>query len=123
MKKRVLPIVVVLVVMMAITTYATAESLGAEVEPRIPKVISSLSFSGTTANCQTSIRSASDDIVAYMELWKGSTLVSEWTATGNGTVTMNKTCSVSKGATYTLKVYGTIDGEPFSATPLSRPCT
>ena len=38
------------------------------------------------------------------------------------TLTINGTCRVAKGVTYTLKVYGTADGQSFSSTPLSKTC-
>ena len=91
-------------------------------EPRAPIARPTLSFNGTTANCKVIITSVGNDIEAIMELWNGSTLVDSWSDEGTSTLTINGTCRVTKGVTYTLKVYGTADGQSFSSTPLSKTC-
>ena len=37
-------------------------------------------------------------------------------------LTITGSCTVTKGVTYTLKVYGTADAQSFSSTPLSKTC-
>ena len=92
------------------------------VEPRAPIARPTLTFNGTTANCKVIITSVGNDIDATMELWNGSNLVDSWSDEGTSTLTINGTCRVTKGVTYTLKVYGTADGQSFSSTPLSKTC-
>ena len=44
-------------------------------EPRAAEVIPSLSFEGTTANCQVKLSGLGKVIVETLELWNGNTLV------------------------------------------------
>ena len=92
------------------------------VEPRATNMIPTLSFNGTTANCKVIITSYGNDIDATMELWNGSKLVDSWSDEGTSTLTITGSRTVTKGVTYTLKVYGTADGQSFSSTPLSKTC-
>lgn len=122
MKKRIISAFLILATMVALTVHAAATPAQVDVESRIPKVLSSLDFTGTTAQCKAIIRNESYDIVAHMELWTGSKLVRSWSASGTGYVAMDKTCTVTRGTTYTLKIYGTFDGKSFSLPSVSKQC-
>lgn len=116
MKRRILSFVAVLVLMAAMCASAFA------VEPRAPRISPSLTFSGTTANCQVVIISSGDDIDATMELWRGNTLIASWPKEGTGQVIISGTYGVTRGVTYTLTVSGTIGGETIDYDGISRTC-
>lgn len=79
-----------------------------------------LIFSGTAANCSASIKDNGKSIDATMELWCGNVPLAVWTDSGTSQVILDGSLTVASGMTYTLKVYGTINGNPFEATPLVR---
>ena len=112
-KKSLLPLLLVLIMAMSITTNATS---------RAKQVTSSLTFSSTTANCKSTIVDSGQRIDATMELWCGRTLVDSWSGTATSLLTLSGTCIVESGHTYTLMVSGTIDGVPFTGTPISKTC-
>lgn len=113
MKRRVFPILVLLFVFLLGTT---AEARGKNVTPY-------LSFSGTTACCELNITAnAASTIEATMELWRGSTFIESWTDSATTRLYMNENHSVSKGESYTLKAYGTIDGVSFTAAEITKTC-
>lgn len=76
----------------------------------------------TTANCYVSVSDADKEIDVTMELWCGSTLVDSWNDEGTSRVTVEGSCRVTKGKTYTLKTYGTVDGVRFTGAPVSKTC-
>lgn len=98
-----------------ISTANAAEARAAIAQP-------TLSFSGTTATCMFSITKIGSNINATMELWKGSTRIASWPATASSSLMISKTKTVTRGATYTLKAYGTIDGVSFTAPSITRTC-
>lgn len=83
-------------------------------------VTRSLTFSGTTANCSATIKDNGKTISATMELWCGSVPMAVWSDSGTSRVDLDGSLNVVTGMTYTLKVYGTINGVSFEAAPLVR---
>ena len=81
-----------------------------------------LSFSGTTANCKFTMTQFGSNIIATLELWKGSTRIASWSATATSSLIISKTKTVTRGATYTLKAYGTIGGVAFTAPSTTMTC-
>jgi len=112
MKKRWIPLLLVLALMMSPTANAAIQAV--QVRP-------TLTFSGTTATCKTVI-SGVGTIDATMELWYGSTLVDSWSGTATSRLTLTGTHSVVSGRTYTLTVSGTAGGVSFTGTPISKTC-
>ena len=117
MKKRVIPIVLLMMFVLSITANAADSN-----NLRLSKITPSLYFEGTTAYCEVSIISASKDINATMSLWNGNTLVKSWSGEETGVLYLSGNCSVSQGVNYTLKVDGTIGGKSFTGAPVSSQC-
>ena len=113
MKKRLIPLLLVLALMMSLTANAAIQAV--QVRP-------TLTFSGTTANCKAVIMDSGKTIDATMELWCGSTLVDSWSGTATSRLTLTGTHSVVSGRTYTLTVSGTAGGIAFTGTPTSKTC-
>lgn len=80
----------------------------------------SLEFSGTSALCIATITEAGKVITATMELWCGNVPLAIWSDSGTSQVDFYESLTVASGMTYTLKVHGTINGNPFEATPLVK---
>ena len=107
MKKRLVPLLLVLALMMSLTANAAIQAT---------RVNPTLTFSGTTTIL------GSGTINATMELWYGSTLVDSWSGTATSRLTLTGTHSVVSGRTYTLTVSGTAGGIAFTGTPVSKTC-
>ena len=81
-----------------------------------------LSFSGTTAQCDLTVTESGKTIDATMELWQGSTKLATWNKSKKSTVSIDETYDVISGVSYTLKAYGTINGSSFNMTSITRTC-
>ena len=81
-----------------------------------------LSFSGTTAQCDLTITESGKTIDATMELWRGSTKLATWSKSKKTTVSIDETYNATSGVSYTLKAYGTINGVSFSMTSVTKTC-
>ena len=115
MKKRVLALVLVVAMLLASTAFAATYT----VRPR-----ATLAFDGTTAICSTTVTgdSPSDKIEVMMTLWQGSVLVYSWSDSGKGSVEMEKTKTVTKGKSYTLKVNASVNGEILNEVSVKGTC-
>ena len=87
---------------------------------RRPRMSSSLEFSGPSAICGAYVSDLGKAISVSMQLWQGSSLLGSWSDSGTSTVSLSESMNVSSGQTYTLVVYGTINGVSFEMTPLTR---
>lgn len=114
MKKR----FIALTLLCAMLLCTTAAAVNARIS-----YIPSLEFSGTTAHCTVTITSPSDEISATLELWQGNTLVDSWEDTNMHYLFIDEYCTVTKGKSYTLTVYGTISGVPFDEYSITRTCS
>ena len=114
MKKTVILMLCLLMVIF-IPINAQAASRAASVSPE-------LAYTGETALCQVQVTAPGKAIYVQMELWYGSTRVCSWTKSGSSIVSINETCGVHSGLTYTLKVSGTVAGESFICDPVARKC-
>lgn len=53
---------------------------------------------------------------------KGSTRIASWLATALSWLMISKAKAVTRGVSYTLKAYGTIDGVSFIAPSITKIC-
>ena len=119
MKKRVLSFALMLCLAVGMTICASASEM---IEPRFLNVHSSLTFDGTTANCSTMVTSISDNLDVTMTLRRGNTIIDSWSESGISVVSIEGSCRVVKGVTYTLEIEGTRNGVEFNAAPISKLC-
>ena len=110
--KRILFLMMVLILLFSSVVYAATVAVGTP----------SLTFSGTTATCKITVIQSGKPINVTLELYQGSTLIDSWTKSGSGTVRVTGTHSVTSGVTYRLEASGTINGVPFTATPVTKTC-
>lgn len=113
MKKKVLPLLLCIVMMLNVNAHASGL--------RMVRVVPQLNFRGTTAYCEVSISDAGK-INAVLELWNGTTVVKSWSGEGDDGLFLSGSCSVKSGVTYTLKVSGTIAGTAFTGSPVTGKC-
>lgn len=104
---------------MVLSLFAQASNMQ---EERAVGVVPTLSFNGTTAVFEISISHNNKRICATMELWQGKELLDSWSGEDNSNLYLSGTYAASKGKTYTLKAYGTIGGEPFTAKNITKVC-
>ncbi|WP_312265467.1 hypothetical protein [Oscillibacter sp.] len=117
MKRRLLTCFLVAIMVMGVNAQANEIQ-----ENRIAVASPKLYFNGTTAVCEVSISQNGKKICATMELWQETNFVGSSSGEGNSFLILSETYAASKGKTYTLKVYGTIDGKPFTAENISKVC-
>ena len=111
--RRILAIVLAAALFLALTVQAGAAMT-------LTTVTRDLSFSGTSANCSATVKDSGKTINATMELWSSNMLWCVWMDSGLSRVDLDGSVTVPTGMTFTLKVYGTINGVPFEAAPLER---
>ena len=114
MWKRALLIALCLVLICAPKAYAA--------EQRLAVSAPTLTFTGSTASCRFAYSSARKSMDITMQLWCGTTLIDSWHKTGTSVISMNETCTVTPGRTYTLKITGTCGGETISPTSVTKIC-
>ena len=116
MLKKVIPFILIAALLIAIPVFAD------DTPTATSDALQSLTFNGIKACCEATIISSSASISATMQLWYGSILIKQWTASGTGIVSFNETWNCISGRTYTLKVSGTINGTAFSWPSVSATC-
>ena len=112
-------LIVVLIISIAIPIIGTAT------ETRAMTIIPGLSFSGTTANCEVTVACdyTTDKISATMKLWEGNFCIATWTASGSGSLSMEKTKSnCTEGQEYTVTVDVVINGVSKPRVHIKRTC-
>jgi type 1 fimbria pilin len=114
MKRRLCALAAVLVLVMTMTAHAAPA--------RTPRPNGSLTFNGTTATCSTTLSDYGKELDVELQLWQGSTLVASWPASGTSKVSVEGTCQVTKGQTYSLVVTGTAGSSDFSITLATKTC-
>lgn len=107
MKKRIMPLLMVLLLVMAITV-PTASAVNSRVISGRP----TLRISGDTAYCEAIFRSGNRDnnISVTLTLKYGTEIVDSWTASGKGSVTISESKTVLAKGTYTLIMEATVNG-------------
>lgn len=117
MKKRIFPLFLLLIFLLASTVNAQKERLGSSSVQ--------LSFDGTTACCDVTI-SATDlkgDISAVIKLMDGSTCINSWRKAASGFLFFtDSSTAVKKGKTYTLTVTYSVDGVTQPSLSTSATC-
>lgn len=115
MKKRIFSFFLVLALVLAIPVYA---------EARTSTLVVDLSFNGTTASCSATAFTdrTTDKVSMAIELYQGNTKVTSWEKSGSGSLSFRDTAKVTKGKTYTLKAYATINGVEYSKTSGAKTC-
>lgn len=111
MRKKLISTILLFVCILAIPAQA--------IETRSVTTVPSLSINGTVATCSAICRSggSSDTISVTLSLWRGTTLVTRWTASGSTLVTISEQCTILSGQTYTLILDYSING--IAQTPIS----
>lgn len=115
MIKRIIAIVLILALALSMTAYAAEPRAGTNVRP-------TLSFSGTTANCNARIIDAGSEINATLTLYRGWSIIASWSGSGTSVVNISGTAGVKDGLEYRLVVSGTVDGVPFTSVEVVGTC-
>lgn len=105
MRKRVFPLVSLLLLTLSLTAHAA--------EPYALTANPDLSFEGTTAVCSVSCRGekTTDKIVATLTLYQGNTVVDTWSDSGTFRVALSGECNVKSGVAYKLVLSWSVNGE------------
>ena len=98
MKKRIMPLLMVLLLVMAITV-PTASAVSSRVISGRP----TLRISGNTGN-------RDNDISVTLTLKYGTEAVDSWSASGKGSVTISESKTISESGSYTLILEATVNG-------------
>lgn len=114
--KKIITSLLVVALLAALATTAYAAPM------RAASTNQSLSFSGTTANCEVTVSEFNKQIVVTMSLWDGKTCIASWSDSGKSIVSMSKSCAVESGKSYTLQVSGTSGGSSISVPSITRTC-
>ncbi len=107
MKKRIMPLLMVLLLVMAITV-PTASAVNSRVISGRP----TLRISGDTAYCEAIFRSGNRDnnISVTLTLKYGTEVVDSWSASGNGSVTISESKTILENGSYTLILEAIVNG-------------
>lgn len=107
MKKRIMPLLMVVLLVLAITAPAASA-----VNSRVISGRPTLRISGDTAYCEAVFRSGNrdSDISATLTLKYGSETVDSWSASGKGSVTISESKTVLEKGEYTLVLKATVNG-------------
>lgn len=102
-KKLALIMILIMILDSSLSTYAAST--------RANQISPTLTFSGTTANCDVVVYCNTNDTISIIvKLWRGATCEYTWTDSGTGYIFFNETYSVTSGKTYRLTVDATING-------------
>ena len=104
MKKRALALILVIAFALSITAFAAEQ---------ITQIMPDLYFDGTTAQWSLTVTEPNAKINATVELYYGNTKLASWSGSGTHFVFVDGECTVVKGNTYLMVVYGDVDGTPF----------
>jgi hypothetical protein len=129
MRRRIIPMLVLLVFLLS----GTANALSASDTMTVikPQFVTTsycepeLSFSGTMAQCSVSIKAyhSTDSITATMTLYRISgnskVIVTYWNVSGTGSLSQGRTYNVTSGYTYQLTVNACVTGTSGSDYPVS----
>lgn len=111
MKKRIMPFLIVIALLLATPAYA--------ISTRLISVVPDIQFSGTNATCMVQIVGdrTTDRISATMELWQDDEMIDSWSGVGYGFLILEGDASTRKNVTYTLTVDYSVNG--IAKTPIS----
>lgn len=117
MKKRYIPLLMVLIFLLSIPANAQTE--------RTATRYAQLTFNGTVARCDVDISTSNlkGNISAIIELRDGNSCINSWAVSGTGIIHFSdSTTTVVKGRSYELTVEYTIDGKPQTSLTSSGIC-
>lgn len=110
-EKRIGLIVLVFVLILSSIAFAAQASEG---QTRYTAPLPTMDVSNGVASCKARLVFPGKDIDATLELKQGESIVDSWSDDGYGYLILSGTANVTSGVTYTLTVYGTVDGTPFT---------
>lgn len=110
-KRRIVMVVVAFVLLLS--SIASA-SQTAEEPTRYVGSQPTMTVVNGVATCKVRLLFPGKDIDATLELTQGGTPVDSWSDTGYGYLVLSGNANVTSGVTYTLTVYGTVDGVSFT---------
>lgn len=98
MKKIALLLVLVMLVSMPLSAQAATQ--------RMLRIYPSISYAGNVATCTARIigNSTAEYLEATIKLWRGSSCIETWQATGYATILFSETATITPGSTHTLTV-------------------
>lgn len=104
MKKRIMPFVVIIALLLATPAYA--------VSTRLISVVPDIQFNGTNATCMALITAnkTTDKISATMELWQDDEMIDSWSGVGYGYLKLEGDATVRRYETYQLTVNYSVNG-------------
>lgn len=107
MKRRIMPLVMAVLLVLAITA-----PVASAVNSRVISGRPTLRISGNTAYCEAIFRSGNGDneISVTLTLKYGTDTVGSWSASGNGSVTISESKTVFAKGSYTLTLSATVNG-------------
>lgn len=114
MRKRVLALTLIFALLFSMSVFAA--------ETRDVRVIPTLSFSGTTANCGVSVSHPGSDINVTLTLYRGWSTIASWSGSGEDYVRVSGSAAVKDGLEYRLVATGTIDGVAFTSAAVVGTC-
>lgn len=123
MNKRVKEVMVIVLVLVAVFGVFASIVNAAYVSPDNAKAVITrpkMFIVGNTATCSASLKAPGQYIDATLELKQGSTVIASWSDADTGELILSGTATVTSGVTYTLTVYGTIDGVAFTPSSITR---
>ena len=117
MKKIALLLVLILVVSAPLSALAVGR-MGNEIYGV------NLTFNGTTATCKAEVCPdyENDYSVITMKLYSGNQLLHQWSKSSNGSFELVRTCTVTKGKTYTLTMELMVNGTSRSSRSVTKTC-
>lgn len=104
MKKRIMPFIIAIALLLATPAYA--------VSTRLISVVPDIQFSGTNATCMARIVGdrTTDRISATMELWQDDEMIDSWSGVGYGYLKLEEDATVRRYETYQLTVSYSVNG-------------
>ena len=117
MKKR---LITALLSLVLLTSLAVPFASASAVQTMGWKSGLELNYYGNTAKCSISICSISSNIKITMTLFQRNRLIATWTKEGKDCLTMDESCNVAKGYSYTLRANVLIDGVAQVIPPVTK---
>ena len=111
MKKKLIAILLVAALLVPVLSTQTSFAVS---PPSI-----NLYFANNEAYCNAEI-SGLGTIVVQLTLWHGPSEVMSWSRSGSKVLSLNETCDVVPGYSYTLKLNGTVGGIAFQEVSVTR---
>lgn len=114
MKRRIMPFLVIIALLLATPAYA--------VSTRLISVVPDIQFNGTNATCMVQIVGdrTTDKISATMELWQDDEMIDSWSGVGYGYLKLEGDATVRRYETYQLTVSYSVNGKVKTPVTIDR---